>query len=329
MSTDPNKETSLVADYEAIKKDLRNFGKFVDGILKDYSKSFPTKERLQIGPKYRLKTNKSLIDKAFNRGKNYDNPLLRIQDKVGTRLVLLTIDDVNFISKKIKKEKRWSFVDNSQEISRIRSIEADRFLYQSDHFIVKPKRKYFNPIYGEIDYLTCEIQIRALMQHAYSEVSHDTVYKGDYGANKPMVRALATSMALIETSDEKFKEVYRIMNSDSSLNNKLISTSIKTFKEIQPSFIESNFDTRSLHSVLDFLDNNVKPDNSYLQEFYSFIDANKDLYEKIVKEKKAALFSDPAIILVLFVLYYNYPTFRDRWPYSSFTLEESKRYLGL
>lgn len=329
MSIDQDQETTLITNYSVIKDDLKKFGKFVDLILKEYCKAFPTKERVQISPKFRLKSNKSLLDKAFNRGKNYTNPLLQIQDKIGTRLVLLTIEDVNIISRKIKAERRWSFVDNSQEISRIRLKEADRFLYQSDHFIVKPRRKYFNPNTKKIDYLTCEIQIRTIMQHAYSEVSHDTVYKGDYSANKPMIRALATSMALIETSDEKFKEVYSIMKKDDSLNNKFITTCIKIFKELQPSFNLNDFDLRSLHMCFDFLDKHVKPDDKYFEEFISFIDTHKDLYKLIISEKKAALFSDPAIILVMFILFYNYPTFRDQWPYSSFTLEESKRYLGL
>lgn len=329
MSTNPNIEESLIRDYEAIKVDLKKFGRFVDGILKEYCNSLPARERVQIGPKYRIKENYSLKDKAFNREKIYGEPLLEIQDKVGTRLVLLTMNEVDFISTLIKNERRWAFVDKSQEISRIRLKEAERFTYQSEHFIVKPRRKYFRPVSAKIDYLTCEIQVRTLMQHAYSEVSHDTVYKGDYSNNKPMIRALATSMALIETSDEKFKEVYKIMSSDKSLNNKFISTSIKVFQEIQPSFKKGDFDTRSIHSVLNFLDKNIQADDDYFKEFESFVEENKRLYKKIITEKKAVLFSNPAIILVLFVLRHNYSTFKDNWPYSSFALEESKRYLGL
>lgn len=330
MSTKSSEEATLIADYNTIKDDLRKFGQLVGKILKEFCKSLPSKERVQIGPKYRLKDDKSLVDKAFNRGKQYISPLLQIQDKVGVRLVLLTMNDVNVISELIRTEKkRWTLVDKAQEISKIRLIEADRFSYQSNHFIVKPKRKYFKPTNAKIDYITCEIQVRTIMQHAYSEVSHDTVYKGDYVANKPMVRALATSMALIETSDEKFINVYELMSKDNSINNKLILNSIRVFKKIQPDFQENNFDIRSFHRVLDFIDKYIKPDDSFIELFLSFIDENIRLYNKIVTESKAALFSNPAIILVLFVLHYSYSSFSEQWPYSFFTLEESKRYLGL
>lgn len=53
---------------------------------------------------------------------------------------------------------------------KIRLKHPEVFSYQSDHFILMPCEGYDSP--KDINVLTCEVQVRTLLQHAYSEVSH-------------------------------------------------------------------------------------------------------------------------------------------------------------
>ena len=52
----------------------------------------------------------------------------------------------------------------------------------------------------------CEIQVRTLLQHAHSELTHDTLYKPKTTAQPEVWRAIAKSMALIEATDEFFAQ---------------------------------------------------------------------------------------------------------------------------
>ena len=63
-------------------------------------------------------------------------------------------------------------------------------------------------------YLTCEIQIRTLLQHAFAEVSHDSTYKGPYKNDKGILRHLAKSMALMEATDDYFCNIFSLTSDE-------------------------------------------------------------------------------------------------------------------
>src|SRR3546814_10997244 len=53
----------------------------------------------------------------------------------------------------------------------------------------------------------CEVQLRTLLQHAHSQLTHDTIYKPKTIASSHTKRFVARSMALIETVDDFFVQV--------------------------------------------------------------------------------------------------------------------------
>ena len=52
--------------------------------------------------------------------------------------------------------------------------------------------------------IACEVQIRTLLQHAHSELTHDSIYKPTTVAKPDVKRTVAKSMALIEATDDYF-----------------------------------------------------------------------------------------------------------------------------
>lgn len=159
-------------------------------------------------PTVRVKDDKSLIDKAFYRKKTYTDPFNEIEDKVGLRFVVLLIKEIDTITKIIEHSNIWNF-EKSRDFEAERNISPLLFTYQSVHYIVKPKSDINYSSFGitiKAD-ISCEIQIRTILQHAYAELTHDSVYKAKTVVEPDIHRTIAKSMALIETTDDFFSDV--------------------------------------------------------------------------------------------------------------------------
>lgn len=184
---------------------------------------------IRIPPVPRLKDDESFLQKAFYRPeKNYTNPYDEIEDKIGVRLVLLLDNDVQVIGHAIESDTEiWTAV-------RARDHEVEKasrpfeFSYQSLHFIVRSNAEFVtadnHPIPAGIP---CEVQVRTLLQHTHSEVTHDTLYKTSIQTTPEMKRAAAKSMALIEATGDYFDAL-----------GKLIAKQVEPFRRIEEALDE-------------------------------------------------------------------------------------------
>jgi ppGpp synthetase/RelA/SpoT-type nucleotidyltranferase len=103
------KEENIVREFNQLKVHLKEWGKMVDNHIMGMIKQFPEgKYFLKIHPKYRLKTDLSYKEKALYRKKEYINPIIDIEDKIGTRIVLLKSTDIDLISTKILESNFWN-----------------------------------------------------------------------------------------------------------------------------------------------------------------------------------------------------------------------------
>lgn len=167
---------------------------------------------LKIPAQHRLKSDQSLLDKAFYRpGKNYQDPYNEIEDKVGLRFVVLLLEDIKEICEVVEKCNDWNF-DPCKHFDKDKEAEPLLFTYQSVHYILRPKNEIeFNGIKINTS-ITCELQIRTLLQHAHAELTHDAIYKAKRRVKPKVHRTVAKSMALIETTDDFFSEVTNQLN---------------------------------------------------------------------------------------------------------------------
>ncbi|AEV26626.1 hypothetical protein Dsui_2263 [Azospira oryzae PS] len=180
---------------------------------------------LKIPAEPRLKEENSLVGKAFHRGKNYLDPYQEIEDKVGVRFVVLLTAEVQKVSDVIESNTDWT-------TSLDKDFEADResrpleFAYQSKHYVVKAAR---NIQVGDVLVqmgTPCEVQIRTLLQHAHSELTHDNIYKKnpDTEISKKVERTVAKSMALIEAVDDFFSQVLTELEQASEVERRALAT---------------------------------------------------------------------------------------------------------
>ena len=205
-------EQELAAAYEAQKPALFAWGREVkDMVLVRLKATLGTDQKvrdfLKIPPEPRVKETDSFLVKALRRNKNYDRPLEQITDKVGVRFVVLLLPELRTVGDIIENCETW-------EAEKARDFEAEKaerphhFDYQSVHYIVHPRKPMNLGGVAIPATMTCEVQVRTLLQHAYAELAHNTTYKPSLCLDRDVNRQIAKSSALVEAADEIFVGVH-------------------------------------------------------------------------------------------------------------------------
>ena len=200
--------------FSEYKTCYETWGKYVvDKIKNEVSASLigrSVDSFFKVPPCSRVKDEESLVQKAFYRGKGYSNPWLDITDKVGCRFVVLLLSDIKLVQDVVESISEWSF-SKDRDFYKEKENEPERFAYQSIHYVVRNKsRLELNNEGSSViipENTPCEIQIRTLMQHAYSEMTHDSIYKSDVKTQNDIIRIASRCSAMIETTDELFENV--------------------------------------------------------------------------------------------------------------------------
>ena len=207
-------EIEFKKQWESDKPIYRAWGEYV---VNKITQSLISKGKnldvfLKTPAKYRLKGDSSLIDKAFYRpGKNYSDPYNQIEDKVGSRFIVLLLDDIKVICNIIEESNDWTF-NACKHFDEDKEKDPLLFTYQSVHYILRPKKEFvIQGITITADTL-CEVQIRTLLQHAHAELTHDAIYKSKRAVQPKVHRTVAKSIALIETTDDFFTDVTQLLN---------------------------------------------------------------------------------------------------------------------
>lgn len=315
-------EAELRAQFKELKDELAKWGTYVDEQLNEFAdKMFRHRELVQFRAKHRIKDEESFVQKALRRGKGYKDPLLEITDKVGTRIVLLQIGDVEKVVRFIKESDGtlWEIYEYSKDIEKIRFDKPDTFGYQSAHFLVKPLKDTVDDKLR--DYLNCEIQVRTILQHAWAEVSHDTTYKTHVEHMEILTRKMAAAMAFIEEADEKFKEIYEMVNTATDIYNDVKFKLIGAYQDIVNDFIPDRYDSALTELLFKlFSDEELKQFKEDMGDFMAKYQAY--IPSSIEKNRKTKiLFSQPLILLACYAVN-KYPTrVAQYWPYDYDSME--------
>lgn len=150
----------------------------------------------------RAKTIESFSEKITRTGKTYIDPLKELPDLCGCRIITYYADDVGVVADIIKRE----FEVIEEELShQPDELEEDRFGYLSAHYIVRlgSQRKKLAE-WKSCQECHAEIQIRTVIQHAWSAVSHLLQYKQQTSIPSKLRRRLFRIAGLFELADEEF-----------------------------------------------------------------------------------------------------------------------------
>lgn len=188
-------------------------GYVVDEIKRGIAeKGFDINSFLKIPVQMRLKEDGSLLDKAFFRPeKSYEDPYEEIEDKVGARFVVLLLEQIDEIIEIIRANSIWTF-DECRHFNLDRESQPLLFSYQSVHYILRPSEPFDCRGIEVHKGVSCELQVRTLLQHAHAELTHQSIYKNTKRVKPAVQRTVAKSMALIETTDSFFEEATKELN---------------------------------------------------------------------------------------------------------------------
>lgn len=322
MSDFVEREQALIAGFREIRKLLEAWGKDVDERLALLLKQMKEEHRLQIGPNARLKQEGSYVTKALYR-KAYKQPLVDSEDKVGTRVVLLTTKDVFQVKELIENDGFWR-IKLGKDYRDDFEQQPEIFRYQSVHLVVFPipSEKYPEEL---VNTLSCEIQVRTILQHAYAEIAHDSSYKGPYRSDTGILRVLAKSMALMETTDDYFCNIYDIMRDQSRKYSNYLNELTNKFRQFVPGYVADPTQIDLNDALLRLLSIKEVPMN----ELDSYIDSHAMSLRNVINPRNGILFQQPTILLVAFYLENYHKILRDSWPFSHESLENVFQSFGV
>lgn len=159
----------------------------------------------KIPPGYRCKERKSALKKLIK--KKYSRPKEQMTDLVGSRFVVLLKTDIEVIERAIAGQTAWVPSRDRNPVDE-QAKDPTSFEYQSVHYLLRNTNEFSHNGVLIPEGLSCEVQIRTVLQHAYAEMGHDRIYKGEY-VPLSVQRLVARCMALMETTDEMFVNAVR------------------------------------------------------------------------------------------------------------------------
>ena len=201
-------ESEFINLWDTERQSYQAWGDFVQLSIAEelHARGKDLNSFLKLPASTRLKDTSSLVDKAFYRNKNYDDPYNQIEDKVGVRFVVLVLEGIDEICEIVESSKEWVF-NASRHFEDDKKTDPLLFTYQSVHYVLRPTEDRELGGVHVPSSTPCELQVRTLLQHAHAELTHDAIYKAKKTVKPEIHRTVAKSMALIETTDEFFSQV--------------------------------------------------------------------------------------------------------------------------
>ena len=185
----------ILEDYRKQKEHFVTLGNVVHDMLANIAKDLGL---TVLAVEHRVKEEKSLAGKLERKGDGY-NSFEDITDILGCRVICFLADEVDKVGKKIEEKfvVDWENSSNKKDL-----LKENAFGYLSLHYICSLPfgDKWPDEICGK----KFEIQIRTILQHAWSAIHHDIGYKSDFGVPREINRQFARLAGLLELADDEF-----------------------------------------------------------------------------------------------------------------------------
>ena len=189
------KSRLILEDYRKQRDSFVKLGDVAHTMLADIAKELGL---TVLTVEHRVKEERSLAGKLERKGDGY-NSLEDVTDILGCRVVCFLSDEVEKVGKKIEEK---FVVDWANSCDKRTLLKENAFGYLSLHYICSLPfgDKWPDEICGK----RFEIQIRTILQHAWSAIHHDIGYKSDFGVPSEINRQFARLAGLLELADDEF-----------------------------------------------------------------------------------------------------------------------------
>ena len=206
-----------IASFGKIRKSYHRYEDFLEKVLKSACKKYAPQAIVDT----RTKTLPSFAEKAIRklpkseriqdlttltRWKQFFDPVNEFTDLCGGRVITKTQYEVDRICAFILKNFTIDEVNSEDKRSE---LKQDQFGYLSVHYIVQvaDRQEILGvPVPSGIGLLKAEVQVRTLLQHAWADVSHDSLYKHQFKVPVKWHRDMARLAARLESADREFTQ---------------------------------------------------------------------------------------------------------------------------
>ncbi|BAP44789.1 putative uncharacterized protein [Pseudomonas sp. StFLB209] len=149
----------------------------------------------------RIKEEDSLLEKVARKG--YEARFESVEDLCGIRVICYYQADIDKLCKLIDDEFHVISKEDKQD-----ELGDSQFGYRSFHYVVKLKEEWLaHPSARGLDGFKAEIQVRTMLMHTWSAISHKLLYKRVSDVPPQLLRKLNRLSALIELADEQFDSI--------------------------------------------------------------------------------------------------------------------------
>lgn len=155
---------------------------------------------------HRVKSEESLMEK-LSRADGWYQDFDQITDILGLRVICYFSDEIDVIGRAI--ESAFD-VDFENSVDKRALIQANSFGYLSLHYVCSLREEEGWP--EDLAGLKFEVQIRTMLQHAWSDIEHDLGYKSEVDVPRAVVRGFSRVAGLLELADDEFVRLRDKMN---------------------------------------------------------------------------------------------------------------------
>ncbi len=201
-----DKVGEAVTWYKINFQKYSDFAKKVEEIIHEIMNEYPDVKIYSF--QHRAKGIDSFEEKC--KKDKYSDPIKQITDLAGVRIITYQYCDVRFISKIVKRTFK---LDTKNSVDKTALLGSDKIGYRANHFIVSLGEERENiKEYKKYKNLKCEIQVTSLLQHMWSEITHERGYKHAGALPAELDRRKNLLAALFEIGDNEFEKYVKDFN---------------------------------------------------------------------------------------------------------------------
>jgi putative GTP pyrophosphokinase len=197
----------LAAEYKEKRQGYEDFTHSVRRVLEQLIKDASID---LVAIEYRTKNLESFKEKVDRPEKAQKYQSCKdITDLSGVRVVAFMREEHDKICQIIEKN---FVVDPKNSANKEDLLAPDEFGYRSTHFVVSYNGDRLKlPEFTRFAEMKAEVQVRTLLQHAWAAIDWKLRYKTDIGVPNNIRRRLYRISALLESADDDFSRVSRLV----------------------------------------------------------------------------------------------------------------------
>lgn len=188
-----------VEGYRQVQPLYVQLGEHLQRVLKPVLQSICPLGQIQK----RAKEVPSFAGKILRKG-HYTDPLHEMTDLCGVRVITQIDREMKAVCDFIRRHFEIDEKNSGDKVIRLRTGE---FGYRSVHYVVQFRKGEFAGVPDELLPLKAEIQVRTILQHAWADIGHDRLYKGEFPTPPRYQRESARIAALLEDADAAFQRL--------------------------------------------------------------------------------------------------------------------------